>query len=941
MKYVALCALLALGSVRAFAGDGTEGNPYTIAEAIALTPGATEYWAQGFIVGGRYDDFDAPFVNDFGVSMSDDSGETVLANCLQLKLESDGGRTTWGLQTNPGKLGSEIKFKGFRDLYSTYPSFEGVANAEILLVSGGGGVTTLQFSAASGTAAESVGAFVITVSRTDTNDAASAELQLSGTASAGSDYTFTASATNVSFAVGVASYDFTVTIVDDADEESAETLLLSLANVTGATLGTPSSYTLTITDNDTPAPVDQPWINEVDYDSIGTDSNEWVEIAGPAGVSLDGYELIHINEVGAVYNSNDLAGASWTFTDEGNGYGFFVIGKVAPGEGTADYTPAGWTTDELQNGGADSIQLRQKAGSVNVHLLDYEGNNANTIDDQATTTSDDNVTALKSIFLTGGPGAGYSSFTWTNTAGGSTPGAVNGGQTLEGATLTTNVKFTASSASVGEASVSYTVTVFKTVADGNVAGEIALSGTASGSGLDYSVNTTNFALNGATTSATFVVTIQDDAEVESAETVILTLANVTGGGVASPSAFTLTITDNDVGQSPPTLAAIGNKTVLTNSPLSFAVTATPTDGDTVTLSVSNAPAGSTFGSTNEVGTFTWLSPAPAGVYTMTFYAADNDGADSEEVSITVTSSPAPLNLNVWINELHYDNSLTDTNQGFEVAGEAGTDLSGYSLMAYDGLSGTVYSNVSLSGVIPDQSNGYGALWFDFLAAGDALQNATEGVALVYNSTGLIQFLSYEGSFVGVGGAANGFTSENIGVIEDSSTPVDWSLQLCGTGTNYASFTWSTNLPHSRGLLSACQVIPGVVDPNDEDGDHLPNAWENQYFGNNIGSDPYGDDDVDGFYNIEEFIAGTIPVGPSGLTNYFRGTSFAVSGASVSYASVTGRSYRLWSNTNLVAVPQLWSPAGGPQVGNGAVQTLSDTSGSTAPVYRITVEMVAP
>ncbi|HMO04654.1 MAG TPA: S8 family serine peptidase [Kiritimatiellia bacterium] len=88
-------------------------------------------------------------------------------------------------------------------------------------------------------------------------------------------------------------------------------------------------------------------------------------------------------------------------------------------------------------------------------------------------------------------------------------------------------------------------------------------------------------------------------------------------------------------QTPPTLNPIGNKAVTLSNTLAFAVTATPTDGDPVTLSVSNLPAGATFGATNAVGTFTWPAAAPIGTYTSTFYAADNDGQVSESVVIVV------------------------------------------------------------------------------------------------------------------------------------------------------------------------------------------------------------------------------------------------------------------------------------------------------------------
>ena len=177
------------------------------------------------------------------------------------------------------------------------------------------------------------------------------------------------------------------------------------------------------------------------------------------------------------------------------------------------------------------------------------------------------------------------------------------------------------------------------------------------------------------------------------------------------------------------------------------------------------------------------------------------------------------------------------------------------------------------------------------------------------------------------------------MLEGSATPVDWSLQLCGTGTNYASFAWSTNLPHSRGSLNGCQTIPGGGNPNDEDEDDLPNDWENQYFGGTTNANAGADDDGDGQSNLDEYIAGTVPVLPSGSTNFFRGNSFSATAGSVSYLSVTGRSYRLWANTNLVYGS--WEPVGGPQEGTGSEQSLSDGSGTTSTAYRISVQLTNP
>ena len=100
---------------------------------------------------------------------------------------------------------------------------------------------------------------------------------------------------------------------------------------------------------------------------------------------------------------------------------------------------------------------------------------------------------------------------------------------------------------------------------------------------------------------------------------------------------------------------------------------------------------------------------------------------------------------VWINEFHYDNTGTDQGEFIEVAGNAGINLSNYELVLYNGANGTVYNTMSLSGVIPDESNGFGAISFSYPTNG--IQNgAPDGMALVQNGTNVIEFLSYEGTF---------------------------------------------------------------------------------------------------------------------------------------------------------------------------------------------------
>ncbi|MEM7574215.1 MAG: HYR domain-containing protein, partial [Bacteroidota bacterium] len=173
-----------------------------------------------------------------------------------------------------------------------------------------------------------------------------------------------------------------------------------------------------------------------------------------------------------------------------------------------------------------------------------------------------------------------------------------------------------------------------------------------------------------------------------------------------------------------------------------------------------------------------------------------DEADNCGMS-TCTSSE------IWINEFHYDNTEGDVGEFIEVAGPAGTDLSGYSLILYNGSNGTSYNTISLMGTIDDESNGFGAV--SFSVAG--IQNgAPDGIALV-NGTNVIEFLSYEGSFTAANGAAAGVTSVNVGVAETSSTPIGVSLQLTGTGNMSSDFSWSGPVTDSPGDLNDGQSLP--------------------------------------------------------------------------------------------------------------------------------------
>ncbi len=152
---------------------------------------------------------------------------------------------------------------------------------------------------------------------------------------------------------------------------------------------------------------------------------------------------------------------------------------------------------------------------------------------------------------------------------------------------------------------------------------------------------------------------------------------------------------------------------------------------------------------------------------------------------------------LWINEFHYDNVSADQNEGVEVAGPAGTNLMGWSLVAYNGNGSESYDSIHVQGIIPDEGAGYGAIWFPFVG----LQNGSpDGIALIRPDDSIEEFLTYEGTITAADGPAVGLLSSDVGVSEVSSA-VNTSLQRIGFGSQAADFTWNGPVPHSRGLLN--------------------------------------------------------------------------------------------------------------------------------------------
>ena len=137
---------------------------------------------------------------------------------------------------------------------------------------------------------------VFTVTRTGGADGAvSADYAVAfGTANA-ADITGPISGT-VSFADGQTTATITLGVVGDTVIEFDETLQVTLSNPLGGAAIAAASATGTIINDDLPpqGPAEV-FINEIHYDTAGTDVGEFIEIAGPAGTDLTGWTLVLYN----------------------------------------------------------------------------------------------------------------------------------------------------------------------------------------------------------------------------------------------------------------------------------------------------------------------------------------------------------------------------------------------------------------------------------------------------------------------------------------------------------------------------------------------------------------------------------------------------------------------------------------------------------------------
>jgi ribosomal protein L35AE/L33A len=459
------------------------------------------------------------------------------------------------------------------------------------------GAGQLQLSNATYNVNENAGTVTITVNRVNGSTGAISVnyATANGTATAGSDYTSASGTLN--FADAETSKTFTVTITDDAVFEGNETFTVTLSNPTGgSTLGSPTTGTVTIVDNESAQP-GQFQFSSATY-SVSENGGSIVITVQRVSGSDGAVSVNYATSNGTATAGSDYASASGTLNfANGETSKTFTVNitddSVFEGDETVNLTltsPTGGATlgspstavltineDETpqpgqfqfsnatynvnENGGTVTITLNRVNGSdgpvgVNYATANGSANSGSDYTSASGTLNFANGETSKTFTVNITDDAlleGSETFTVALTS--PTGGATLGNPTTATVTIIDNdtpqpgqFQFSSATYNVNENGGTVTITVTRT---GGSAGAVSVNyATANGTateGADYAntSGTLNFA--DGETSKSFTVTVTNDTLVEGNEAFTVTLSTPSGGAtLGNPTTSTVTINDDDV-----------------------------------------------------------------------------------------------------------------------------------------------------------------------------------------------------------------------------------------------------------------------------------------------------------------------------------------------------------------------------------------------------------
>ena len=402
------------------------------------------------------------------------------------------------------------------------------------------------------------------------------DYSLGGSATGSGTYYTLASGT-LTFTPGQTSKNLSIVVVNDTADEPSETIQITLTNPANSSLGAISTYTYTINDND-----DAPTV---------------AFTAGSAGNS----------EAATTVNLP----VSLTVSS-----GYTV---------TVDYSATGGTAT---SGGTDYTLV---SGTLTFPPGDTAENISITVINDAVDESDETI----QVTLTDPSNAVLGTtdvFTYTVLDNDPTPSVTFSSSSSEGNETTSGVNLTVSLSNPS----SSTITV----------DYASTGGTATGSGTDYTLNSGTLTFSPGDTSETISLTVINDDDDESHETIEVELSNSSNAEVGSPNIHTYTIIDNE---DPQTITFSSNSSggyENVQYPQNLLVTLSAVSALTVTVDYSVTGGSATGGGvdyTLNSGTMTF-NPGAQTKKVVPTIVDDSLYEDSETIEVTLSNPSNGLRL---------------------------------------------------------------------------------------------------------------------------------------------------------------------------------------------------------------------------------------------------------------------------------------------------------
>ena len=645
----------------------------------------------------------------------------------------------------------------------------------------------VDFETTSSNGAESVSSKAITVDLSAASGQnVTVNYTVTGTAT-GSGTDFTLANGTLTISAGATSGTITIgSIINDAADEANETVILTLSSPGNATLGSDDVHTYTINDNDD-APV-------VDFN---TTSSSGAESASSASLTVD---------LSAVSSQNVTVNYAITGTATGSGTDYTLANgtlTIAAGETTGIITIAGIVNDSLDEANETVIVTLSSPnnatlGSDRVHTYTINDNdNTPTIDFNTTSSSGAESISSKAITvdLSGASSQNVTvNYAITGTATGSTTdytlangtltinaGATTGTITIasivndsldeanetvivtlsspsnatlgsdDAHTYTINdndnapvVDFNTTSSSGAESVSSKAITVdLSAVSAKNITVNYAVTGTASGSGNDYTLGSGTITINaGATTSTITIASIIDDSIDEADETVVLTLSNPSNATLGTDSAHTYTISDND---NTPTIDFNATSSNGAESVSSKAITIDLSGPSSEAITVNYTVTGTATGSGTDYSLVNGTITIAAGATTSTITIANiiNDSADEADETVIITLS-SPSNATLGSDDVHTYTIADDDGQptvDFNTTTSTGAEDISSAALTVD-LSAASSNNITVNYAVTGTATGSGT---DYTLANGTLTINAGATSGTISIAGIVDDSSAEGS----------------------------------------------------------------------------------------------------------------------------------------------------------------------------------------------------